>query len=173
MTDAIDTDQVLYVSGIVGILGAWIGLAPLLVGLLANQSVALAVASVFTGIGISVPVLAGPLIVLYTAFRVADRMDASDKEILATVGVASGVGHLVMMVVSAVLVFFALSASTPGGGRGGGDVLGAGGIGDLLVPVIMIAVATGVIGLATVYFRQWDRDRRRGPPEPTTGETPR
>jgi len=180
VTDAIDTDQVVYTAGILGIVSAWVGLAPLLVSIVADTGVALAVVGVFGGLGISVIVLLGPIVALFTGYRIKDRMDGAPKETQITAGVASGVGHLVMMIVAAVLVFLAADQASPdqsGGGVGGAtggstSVLGTGDVGSIILPVILIAVATGLIGGLTAYFRDWS-DRRSSATPHGTSETPR
>ncbi len=175
VTDAINTDELVYVVAVFAAVGVGIGLNALFASILTGGVASLVVAGFLGVTGLAVAVFAGPVVAAMTSLRVDDRMDATKKERWLTAAVGTGVGHFVMMILASVLISVAAGSAAGGGDGGDGGSVGGGSmggssggggglpIGDLLVPILGIAVATAVVGAGVVFIREWDRNRRRPP----------
>jgi hypothetical protein len=152
---SVDTDQLVYVVGLFAVVGGGIGLNALFASFVLSGVGGAVISGLLVTAGLGVSIFSGPVVAVVSSLRLDRRMDDEREAVLATGGAASAAGHLVSMVVAAVLLSVAVGGGSGGGGTGGSAVP----VGDLIVPLVLIAVATGVAGAAAVYLQNWDRNR--------------
>lgn len=107
----------------------------------------------------------GPVLAVVVSLRLADYAPRKDGTTYVTSFVGNVVGYLVMMLVVVAMLFVGLSLTV--GGGGGSGVGGGGNSGgsfdfDLLLPVLALAVPTGLTGVGATFFHR---------PLPVTGST--
>jgi len=157
--DELDTGELTYIIGVFGLVGAGIGLIGVLGPLFGSTLVKAAVKAVVALAGISVVVAGGPLIGVLTGLGTDDRMNDRGRPVFLTAGASGTVGHFLMMVVAILLLSIGIDSSGSGGGAGSGagNILNS--FGDFLLPLVLIAVATGLVSAGAAYLKEWNRSR--------------
>ena len=159
VTDDVNTDEVVYIVGVFGLIGAGIGLAGILGPLVGNEITKAVVKGIVALAGLSVAIAGGPLVGVLTALGLDERMDETGRPLFLTAGLAGVVGHLVMVVLTAVLLSVGAGGGDGRSGGGASQLLGS--LGDFIVSLVLIAVATGLVTAGAAYFKQWNRRRQR------------
>ena len=157
--DDLDTDELTYIVGVFGLVGAGIGLIGVLGPLFGSTLVKTAVKAVVALAGVSVVVAGGPLIGVLTGLGTDDRMNDRGRPVFLTAGASGTVGHFLMMVLAILLLSIGVDSSGSGGGAGSGAGSILNSFGDFLLPLVLIAVATGLVSAGAAYLKEWNRSR--------------
>ncbi len=157
--DELDTDELIYVVGVFGLVGAGIGLIGVLGPLFGSTLVKATIKIVVALAGVSVVVAGGPVVGVLTGLGIDDRMNDRGRPVFLTAGASGVVGHLLMMVVAILLLSVGIDSSGSGGGAGGGASSILNSFGDFLLPLVLIAVATGLVSAGAAYLKEWSRSR--------------
>jgi len=159
----LDTDELIYVVGVFGLVGAGIGLIGVLGPLFGSNLVQVAVKAIAAFAGVAVAIAGGPLIGVLTSLGIDDRMNSRGRPVFLTAAASGGIGHLVMMVVAILLLSIGVDSSGSDGGAGSGadNILSS--FGDFLVPLILIAVSTAIVSAGAAYLKEWNRSRSVSP----------
>lgn len=157
--DELDTDELIYVVGVFGLIGAGIGLIGVLGPLFGSTLVKATIKIVVALAGVSVVVAGGPVVGVLTGLGIDDRMNDRGRPVFLTAGASGVVGHLLMMVVAILLLSVGIDSSGSGGGAGGGASSILNSFGDFLLPLVLIAVATGLVSAGAAYLKEWSRSR--------------
>lgn len=147
--DPVVQDELKYVVGFHAIVGVGIGLATLLgVALGTGSSFGPGGASAGSkatvkGAGVVValvgPLLLGPIL----AVGIDERLEGEPSEKYLAGGVANAAGGFVFALIAGLLAI----SSGPGGGN----------FGDFILPIIVIALVTGIVSAAILWFREFLR----------------
>lgn len=161
--------EIKYVVGIFAVVGLGFGLTgfvfnDVLIGgatesggegenLIAGMLTILSIVGILT-----VATMSGTIISVFTSREIRSKFDDLKPAYVAA-GAGNGVGCVVMMIVTAVILSFTISTESSGGGAGAGGGGTEGGVsllslGDLIVPIIALAIPVVVVSLATVYLEQ-------------------
>lgn len=159
IADELDTDELIYVVGVFGLVGAGIGLIGVLGPLFGSTLVKATIKIVVALAGVSVVVAGGPVVGVLTGLGIDDRMSDRGRPVFLTAGASGVVGHFLMMVVTILLLSVGIDSSGSGGGAGGGASSILNSFGDFLLPLILIAVATGLVSAGAAYLKEWNRSR--------------
>lgn len=117
--------------------------------------------------------MSGTLVSVFTSRELREKFDAIKPTYVAA-ATGNGAGYIVMMVVTALIL--SLTIDTGGGGSGGsGGGSAEGGVsllnlGDLLVPIIALAIPVVIVSLATVYLQTELRYSNRANAAPQTAD---
>lgn len=159
IADELNTDELIYTVGVFGLVGAGIGLIGVLGPLFGSTLVKATIKIVVALAGVSVVVAGGPLIGVLTGLGTDDRMDDRGRPVFLTAGASGAVGHFLMMVVAILLLSVGVDSSGSGGGAGSGTDSILNSFGDFLLPLVLIAVATGLVSAGAAYLKEWNRSR--------------
>lgn len=95
---------------------------------------------------LGVALFVGPVVAVFTGLRISDRMRQTDRAVYVTSFVGNAAGYLVMVVITVVLLASSLSGT--GGSASGGSFE----LGELFVPMILLSIPSGLVGLGSTYL---------------------
>lgn len=98
-----------------------------------------------------VAALSGPILGVTTALRV-EKVFEADRVAYVTSAVGTAAGYVAMLLITVLVL--SLTGSTSGGGSTGSSTGGLVNLGDLIVPIIALAIPVGIVGAATVYVHR-------------------
>lgn len=146
-------NQLKYTVGLFAEIGLGFGLTGFVVLDLIIESIggndfgAQFVAAVFALILLSLTLLIGPVIAAFSGIRVAEGLREEARTVYLTSAVGNFVGYFVMVVITVLLI--AATGGVGGSGGGGGNIFD---LGDLLVPMIALAIPVALVGAGTAYL---------------------
>jgi hypothetical protein len=149
-------NQLKYTIGLFAEIGLGFGLTGFLViELLASGDGfgAQFVAAILTVIILGVTLLTGPVIAAFSGIRIAEGLREEARTVYLTSAVGNFVGYFIMVVITVLLIAATGGGVNPGtvtgGGGGGGSLFD---LGDLLVPMIALAIPVALVGAGTAYL---------------------
>jgi len=150
------TSSITYPLGLFGIVGVGLGLTGIVI-LGALGGGATLFSGLFALLVIAFALLTGPIVAAVVGAQ--PSRDDGDTPQYGLVFVGNAVGYLLMMVLVLVILTVGIAALSAGGGSAGGTTgtTGGGGgsvnLGQYLLPVLLIAVPTGGVAVATRYWQ--------------------
>lgn len=154
-SDPLVQNHLKYTIGLFGMIGLGFGLTGfLLIEVVSQNIIDVAFAPLAFGIILlALTFLIGPVIAGFTSIRIAEGLRADALTIYLTSAIGNFVGYFVMVLVTVLLI-----AATGGGGSGSGTTGGSSGsvfdLGDLLLPMLAMAIPVALVGAGTVYLHR-------------------
>jgi len=102
----------------------------------------------FSLLALVVTLLAGPIVAAVSGLHIAERMHQADRTAHITSFVSNTATHLAMVML-AVILLIVFAGSGSNGGADGGSMFD---LGKLLVPLVVLATPSGLVGLGSTYL---------------------
>lgn len=97
---------------------------------------------------LAIIIFVGPIMAAVSGLHIAERMHQAERTVYITSFVGNTAGYLAMVILAVILlIVFAGSGSSSGGG--GGDIFS---LGELFVPLVVLALPSGLVGLGSTYL---------------------
>lgn len=143
--------QLKYLGSLYTLIGLGFGLLMLIIDnqFLGDGTSAELLSGVISAVLFGLLIFIGPIIAAFSSNEISRRFEDNPKQAWVTSAVGNGGGFIAMVIMT---VLFVNSVSS-GGGGGGGELFN---LSNLLVPLILLAIPTALVGVGATYlYRQF------------------